>query len=84
MTGSSEFRKRLVPGKVDLLRLAYLGAVFAFPASLAVALWPDQGESALWKVAAIMLSGAVFVAMKTFYYFVALRQTEIKLREMRK
>ena len=72
-----------MPGKVDLLRLAYLGIVFAFPASLAATLWPDPGESPLWKVAAILLGGSVFVAMKAFYYFVALRQTESELRETR-
>ncbi|OYX23471.1 MAG: hypothetical protein B7Z10_11130 [Rhodobacterales bacterium 32-66-7] len=72
-----------MPSKVDLLRLAYLGSVFAVPALLAAALWPDQGDSALWKVAAIMLGGSLFVAMKTFYYFVALRQGEIELRETR-
>jgi hypothetical protein len=81
--GSSDFRKRLVPNKVDLLRLAYLGSAFALPAALAAALWPDQGESDLWKVAAILLGGSVFVAMKAFYYFVALRQAEIEMLETR-
>jgi hypothetical protein len=78
---SSELRERLVPAKVLILRLPYLCAAFALPASLAANLWPDQGGSGLWKVAAVMLGGSLFVAMKVFYCFVVLCKTEVELPE---
>jgi hypothetical protein len=77
--------RSLMPSRLDVLRLAYLAVAIALPIALVGVLWPQEGAAGGgWKVVAILAGATLFVAMKGFYAWVCLRQTQIELGEPRK
>ena len=81
MTGPRPSRP-LIPSRIDVLRLSWLAVTFALPATLASALWPHgAADAGGWKVAAIMAGATLFMAMKAFYAWTCLRQTQLESEE---
>jgi hypothetical protein len=66
--------------KEQMMLGVLLVVMFLLPVKVGFILWPGPTDSDLWKVAAIMVSGALFVALKTSYMYFSLRLTECEIK----